>query len=187
MRKFRLLVLSAVTSMFAAFGVVAPAEAAVDYFLEVNGVPGESQDAKQAKSIDVLEYSWGASVSPDKKGPRLGDLVIKHRVDLASPPLFQRLVTGATIPRAELIARKAGASQFIFLRFCFQNVQVSSIQQSGALGDDAPTEEVSFSYGAVSEQYIQQDNTGNIGQTVFAGWNATQGALIQTYPLNCGN
>ena len=186
MRRFRLLVLSAVASVFAAFGVVAPAEAAVDYFLEVNGVPGESQDAKMAKAIDVLSYSWSASQSADKKsGPRLGDLVITHRVDLASPPLFQRLVTNSTIPSAELIARKAGEDQFIFLRFCFQNVQVTSIQQ--AAGDEAPTEKVSFAYAAVSEQYTQQDNTGGIGQTVFAGWNATQGALIQTYPASCGN
>ena len=187
MRRFRLLILSAVASVFAAFGVVAPAEAAVDYFLEVNGVPGESQDAKLAKAIDVLSYSWGASQSTDKKsGPRLGDLVITHRVDLASPPLFQRLATNTTIPSAELIARKAGEDQFIFLRFCFQNVQVTSIQQSGKSGDDVPTEQVSFSYGAVSEQYTQQDNTGGIGTTVVAGWNATQGALIQTYPANCG-
>ena len=185
MRRFRLLISGAVVSVFAAFGVVAPAEAAVDYFLEVNGVPGESQDAKLAKAIDVKDYSWGASQSADKKGPRLGDLVITHNVDLASPPLFQRLVTGATIPSAELIARKAGENQFIFLRFCFQNVQVTSIQQ--AAGDEAPTEKVSFAYAAVSEQYTQQDNTGGIGQTVFAGWNATQGALIQTYPASCGN
>ena len=185
MRRFRLLVLSAVASVFAAFGVVAPAEAAVDYFLEVSGVPGESQDAKLAKAIDVRDYSWGASQSAEKKGPRLGDLVISHNVDLASPPLFQRLVTGATIPSAELIARKAGENQFIFLRFCFQNVQVTSIQQ--AAGDETPTEDVSFAYAAVSEQYTQQDNTGGIGQTVFAGWNATQGALIQTYPANCGS
>jgi type VI secretion system secreted protein Hcp len=188
LRRFRLLVLSAVASVFAAFGVVAPAEAAVDYFLEVNGVPGESQDAKMAKAIDVLSYSWGASQNADKKsGPRLGDLVITHNVDLASPPLFQRLVTGTTIPSAELIARKAGENQFIFLRFCFENVQVTSIQQSGKTTDDVPTEQVSFGYAAVSEQYTQQSNTGGIGNTVFAGWNATQGALIQTYPASCGN
>jgi len=187
LRRFRLLISGAVVSVFAAFGVVAPAEGAVDYFLEVNGVPGESQDAKMAKAIDVLSYSWGASQSPDKKsGPRLGDLVITHNVDLASPPLFQRLVTGATIPSAELIARKAGENPFIFLRFCFENVQVTSIQQSGKTTDDVPTEQVSFGYAAVSEQYNRQDNTGGIGQTVFAGWNATQGALIQTYPLSCG-
>ena len=185
MRRLRLLITGAVVSVFAAFGIVAPAEAAVDYFLEVSGVPGESQDAKMAKSIDVQDYSWGASQSADKKGPRLGDLVITHNVDLASPPLFQRLVTGATIPSAELIGRKSGENQFIFLRFCFENVQVTSIQQ--AAGDEAPSEHVSFAYAAVSEQYTQQSNTGGIGNTVFAGWNATQGALIQTYPANCGS
>ena len=185
MRRFRLLVLSAVASVFAALGVVAPAEAAVDYFLEVSGVPGESLDAKQAKSIDVRSWSWGAS--NDKKAIRLSDFHFTHNVDVASPPLFQRLVTGTTIPSAELIGRKAGENQFIFLRLCFENVQVSSIQQAGNSGADVPRESVSFSYGSLSEQYTQQSNTGGIGNTVFAGWNATQGALILTYPANCGS
>lgn len=183
MRRLRLLILSVVASVFAAFGVVAPAEAAVDYFLEVNGVPGESQDAKMPDAIDVLSYSWGASAEKNKS-PRLNDLSIEHLVDVASPPLFQRLVTGTTIPSAELIARKAGESQFIFLRFCFQDVRVTSVQQKGS--DDVPIEQVSFSYGAVSEQYTQQSATGGAGNTVFAGWNATAGALIQTYPASCG-
>jgi type VI secretion system secreted protein Hcp len=172
-----------VASVFAAFGVVAPAEAAVDYFLEVQGVPGESQDAGLSNAIDLQSYSWGASAEKSKP-PRLNELSIEHLVDAASPALFQRLVTGTTIPSAELIARKAGETPFTFLRFCFQDVRVTSVQQKGA--EDVPIEQVSFSYGAVSEQYTQQSATGGAGNTVFAGWNATQGALIQTYPASCG-
>ncbi len=174
-------------SIFAALGVVATAEAAEDYFLEVNGVPGESQDAKQAKSIDIESFSWGASATTEKKGGgvSLHDLSVTKRVDLASPALFQRLVQGTTIPSVELIARKAGEFQFIYLRYCLQDVQVTSQQQAGHGGDTA-TENVTFRYGSFSQQYTSQNSDGKSGQTVFAGWNATTGDLIATYPNPCG-
>jgi type VI secretion system secreted protein Hcp len=176
-------------SIFAALGVVAPAEAAVDYFLEVNGVPGESHDSKFAKSIDVQAYSWGASANSEKKGNKvnLQDLSVSKRVDVASPALFQRLVQGTTIPSVELVARKAGESQLVFLRYCLQDVHVTSIQHSGAAGgSDSVDENVSFAYAAVSQQYTPQDAKGSGGPSVFAGWNATTGDLIATYPDPCG-
>ena len=175
-------------SIFAALGVVAPAEAAVDYFLEVNGVPGESQDAKFAKSIDVFSYSWGASANSEKKGNRvnLSDLNVAKRVDVSSPALFQRLVQGTTIPSVELIGRKAGETQQVFLRYCLQDVHVTSVQQSGSGGEDFAQENVSFAYGTFSQQYTPQDAKGSGGPSVFAGWNATTGELIATYPNPCG-
>lgn len=186
MRRMRLLAVSVIASVFAALGAVAPAEAAVDYFLEVDGVAGESRDAKEAKAIDVLSYSWGAVGGGDKKTPRLQDLNFTHRVDAASPVLFQRLVQGTVIPSAELIGRKAGDTPIIFLRWCFQDVQVSSISQAGNSQADAPNESVSLAYGSASQQYTRQNADGSAGGTVFAGWNATQGALITTYPNPCG-
>jgi type VI secretion system secreted protein Hcp len=193
MRRPRLLVRGAILSVFAAFGVVAPAEGA-DYFLEINGIPGESQDAKQAKSVDVLSYSWGVSRPPATSStggaggkPTLKELTIHKRVDVASPLLFRRLAAGQTISSMELIGRKSGASPLIFLRYCFQNVQVTSIQQSDATGaGPAPEEDVTFFYVAVSEQYTRQNPDGSIGQTVFAGWNSNTGVLISTYPTTCG-
>jgi len=188
LRRIRLLVTSAVVSIFAALGVVAPAEAAVDYFLEVNGVPGESHDSKFAKSIDVEAYSWGASARSEKKGNavNLQDLSVSKKVDVASPALFQRLVQGTTIPSAELIARKAGESQLVFLRYCFQDVRVTSISHSGSGGEDSSQENVTFGYAAVSQQYTPQDAKGGGLPSVFAGWNSTTGDLIATYPDPCG-
>ena len=170
-------------SIFAALGVVAPAEAAVDYFLEVNGVTGESQDAKQAKSIDVQSVSWGASAA-DKK-VNLQNLSVTKFVDLASPQLFQRMVQGTNISSAEVIARKAGETPLIYLRYCLQDVRVASIQQASS-GGDASTENVTFSYGSFSMQYTSQTSDGKAGQTLFAGWNSTTGQLIDPYPNPCG-
>jgi type VI secretion system secreted protein Hcp len=186
--RFRLLVTSAVVSVFAALGVVAPAEAAVDYFLEIEGIPGESRDAKEGKSIDVLSYSWSASAAnADKKSTsQFGGFTIAKLVDVASPPLFQHVMSGETIPDMELIGRKAGENQLTFLRLCFQDVRVSSIQQGDSRGSESPTESVSFSYGSQSQQYTMQSPTGGAGSSIFAGWNASTGQLISSYPPSCG-
>ena len=37
--------------------------AAVDYFLKLEGVEGESPDEKHQKEIDVQSWSWGATNS----------------------------------------------------------------------------------------------------------------------------
>lgn len=168
------------------FVVVPSAQAAVDYFLEVDGVPGESQDAQHANSIDVLSYSWGAAGGGGRGRPQLQDLQIVKNVDVASPLLFQRLVQGANIPSMELLGRRTGVSSQDFLRYCFQGVRVSSTQQADSRGSAAPTESVSFSYSAVSQQYAPQRPNGSLGASVFAGWNAVNNQLIATYPNPCG-
>src|SRR5688500_9491291 len=111
MRRTRLIVLS----VFAALGVVAPTAEGADYFLEINGIPGETLDARQANSADVLAYSWGATRPAPTGGtggetgrPAMKELTVTKRVDVASPQLFKRLVAGPTIPSMELIGRKPG-------------------------------------------------------------------------------
>jgi type VI protein secretion system component Hcp len=95
-------------------------------------------------------------------------------------------VQGTTIPSVELIGRKAGESQLVFLRYCLQDVRVTSIQQSGSSGEDFSQENVSFGYAAFSQQYTPQDAKGGGLPSVFAGWNSTTGDLIATYPDPCG-
>ncbi len=34
---------------------------AVDYFLKIDGIPGESKDHKHKDEIDILSWSWGES------------------------------------------------------------------------------------------------------------------------------
>lgn len=183
MRRLRLVATGVVLSLAATLGAASPA--AADLFLEVQGVPGESQDEQQPNSIDIRSYSWGASGGGGAR-PALQELAVVKNVDIASPLLFQRLVTGAQIPSVELIARTPGANPFVYLRLCFQDVGVSSIKQNAGASDNVSTENATFSYAAVSQQYSAQSPDGGIGQTVFAGWNATTGTLIQTYPASCG-
>ena len=146
-------------SIFAALGVVAPAEAAVDYFLEVNGVPGESHDSKFAKSIDVQSYTWGASANNEKKGNKvnLSDLNVSKNVDVGVPALLLPGRARHVDPALGLVwwRRRRGRERLV--RLC------------GGVAAVTP-----------------QDAKGSGGPSVFAGWNATTGDLIATYPDPCG-
>ena len=46
--------------------------AAFDYFLKLDGIPGESTDAKHKGEIDVLSWSWGESpeIAPTPEAAR---------------------------------------------------------------------------------------------------------------------
>jgi type VI protein secretion system component Hcp len=181
--RLRPLVTGAFTSIFAALAIAVPAQG-TDYFLEINNIPGESQDAKLPKSVEIESYVWGVSRASGAQ-PALGDFTVAKRVDVTSPVLFKRLLQGQAIASMELLGRKAGQTE-VFLKYCFQNVFVRSIKHSGSDGDDATHEDVTFAYTSVTESYTRQSSEGGLSSTVFAGWNATNATLIQNYPGGCG-
>jgi type VI secretion system secreted protein Hcp len=184
LRRLRLLATTAAASILAVLGVAPSAEAQVDYFLEINGIPGESQDSKHLKTVEVESWSWGATRAPSESRPTLQAFNVAKEVDLASPPLYQRMASREVIPSMELIARRAGGKQMAYLHYCFQTVLVSSIQTSASSSE--PNESVSFEYDTFTERYAPLRADGSLGPSVFSGWNATTGDLMTTYPNPCG-
>ncbi|MGH3042713.1 MAG: Hcp family type VI secretion system effector, partial [Gaiellaceae bacterium] len=82
-----------------------PGEMAVDYFLKVDGIPGESADSKHKGEIDVLAFSWGVSQSgspvPGGGGGAgkadFEDLLVVARTSKASPLLWEACASGKHI------------------------------------------------------------------------------------------
>ena len=89
--------------------------ALVDYFLKIDGCPGESMDAKHKDEIHILSFSFGASQSGTMAfgggggagKVQMQDFHFMMNVNKASPVLFQKCATGEHIPKATLTARKA--------------------------------------------------------------------------------
>jgi type VI secretion system secreted protein Hcp len=75
---------------------------AVDIFLKINGVDGESGDDKHKKEIDVLAWSWGLSNSGSAHvggGAGSGkvnvqDLSVTKWVDASTPKLVLACCNG---------------------------------------------------------------------------------------------
>jgi type VI secretion system secreted protein Hcp len=144
---------------------------AVDYFLKLSGIDGESLDSKHKGEIEVLSWSWGVSqTSTHAAGAGGGagkvsfnDFSIVKLVDTASPQLMQACCSGRHIAEANFTARKAGEQQMEFLKIKLTDVLISSAQPGGSSGDQMPMEQVSFSFSDSMITAYQQDPKGGVG------------------------
>src|SRR5450759_953032 len=128
---------------------------AVDYFLKLDGIPGESQDHKHKDEIDILSWSWGESQSGTMSSGGGGgagkvnmqDFHFVMKVNKSTPKLILACASGDHIKKAILTCRKAGKDQQPFLTYTFTDVLVSSYQTGGSSsGDEIPMEQVSLNY-----------------------------------------
>jgi type VI secretion system secreted protein Hcp len=152
--------------------------AAVDYFLKIDGIAGESTDAKHKGEIELQSFSWGEVQAGAGAGRGTGggagkvtmqDLHFATRVSKASPQLLLACASGKHIKVATLVARKAGKGQQEFLVYKFSDVLVSSYQTGGAEGE-VPTDQISFNFGRIEVEYLAQKPDGSLDAAAKAGW-----------------
>lgn len=157
---------------------------AFDAFLKVQDIPGESTDDKHADWIEILSYSTGvsqpASASASSGGGATSeradfqDFSIVKAMDKASPKLALACAKGTHIPEVTLELCRAGGDKLKYMEYKMTNCIVSSVQPGGSSqGDETlPLEEVSFNYGKIEWNYIQQKRAdGSGGGNVAAHWN----------------
>src|SRR5215510_127021 len=128
---------------------------AVDMFLKIDGIPGESTDANHKDEIDILAYTWGESqpAAPSASGSgalptgkvTMQDFHFVMRVNKASPKLFLSCANGARIKNAFLTVRRSGANPVEFLKWTLTDVTVASYQTAnGVPSGEIPTDQVSL-------------------------------------------
>lgn len=143
---------------------------AVDIFLNIQGIQGESKDDKHKNEIELLSWSWGATQAGSAaRGGGMGsgkvemqDLTFTKNIDKSTPKLILFCAKGEHIPKAALVMRKAGGDQKEYLKINLDDVLISSFQTSGANGGDTPVESVSINFGKISFEYFEQDNKGTM-------------------------
>jgi type VI secretion system secreted protein Hcp len=157
--------------------------AAVDYFLKIDGCPGESMDAKHKDEIHILSFSFGATQSGTfafgggggAGKVHMQDFHFMMNVNKASPILFQKCATGEHIKNAVLIARKAGKDQQDYYKVTFEDVLVSSYQASGdANANSLPTDSISLNFATIKKEYKLQNADGTLGATHKGGYDLKQ-------------
>ena len=153
--------------------------AQVDYFLDIEGVPGESLDAKHKDEIDVESWSWGATQVVGTIGGGGGsagrvsiqDFNFVARTSKASPLLFLSCASGKHLETAVLTARKSGGQQVEFLTLTLTDVLVSSYQTAGSeTADTVPMDQVSLNFTKIKFEYKVQNPDGTLGAPISAGW-----------------
>jgi type VI secretion system secreted protein Hcp len=158
---------------------------ALEAFLKIEGIPGESRKQGHADEIDILSFSFGAS-NPTTVGKGTGagasqvsisSFNIMKSTDLSSTALFLRCAKGEHIPTALVTLRKAGGTNPLeYLQYKFTKVYVDNIQWSAASGgDDMPTESLSLAFEKVEIVYSSQADDGTAKKTVGSGWDIPSG------------
>jgi type VI secretion system secreted protein Hcp len=171
--------------------------AAVDYFLKIDGIKGESQDKNHKDEIDVTSFSWGmAQQGTASKGGGMGagkiavtDMRIVKEVDAASPKLFDACFTGKHIPTAQITCRKAGGSAIEYWIVKFTDLLISSVHQrppelvgrpdTGAGESKAgllPEEVITINYSAYEASYKGQQADGTASGAVTSKGNVKTNA-----------
>jgi type VI secretion system secreted protein Hcp len=155
---------------------------AVDMFLKIATVDGESRDSKHSKEIDVLAWSWGMSNSGSAHvggGAGAGkvnvqDISVTKYVDSASPKLMKACADGSHFDEATLTVRKAGGTPVEYIKIKMSEVFVTSLSTGGSGGEDRLTENLSLNFAKVNVDYTPQDAKGAAGTAIPFGWNIAE-------------
>lgn len=151
---------------------------AVDMFLKLATVNGESTDSKHAEEIDLLSWSFAAhqtGTSNTGGGSGAGrvsiqDLTLTKKVDKASPILFALCCSGQHLESGALTVRKAGGDALEYLIVKMEHVLITGVQTTGSDGQDQIVEQVTLNFKRVAFVYTPQKDDGSGGPTVSGGW-----------------
>jgi type VI secretion system secreted protein Hcp len=153
--------------------------AAVDFFLKIDGIPGEATDSKHKNEIDLLSWSWGQTNSGSHGSGGGGgagkvsmqDFSFTMRINKASPKLFLACATGQHIKSALLTCRKAGKDQQEYLKIKFSDLLISSYQTGGSEGNVVPIDQIAFNFAKIEKTYSPQKSDGTLDSPVVHHFN----------------
>jgi type VI secretion system secreted protein Hcp len=157
---------------------------AVDMFMKLGDVEGESVGGDHVKEIDVLSWSWGMSQSGTTHiatGGGAGkvnvqDLSFTKWVDSATHRLIQACCKGDHFPEAKLTVRKAGGTPVEYFKVTMTDVIISSISSGGSGGEDRLTENVTLNFGKFKVEYTPQEAAGGGGAVKEAKFDIAKNA-----------
>ena len=155
---------------------------AVDAFMKIDDLVGDSQDDKHAKEIEVLSWSWGMSqLGSTHSGHGSGsgkvsvqDLSFVKRIDASSPNLIKMCCSGKHFKEGYLTVRKAGGKTPVeYLKIKLEEMIVSNYSTGGSgEGGEIIHENITLNFAKFAVTYTPQDKTG-----------AAMGAINVTYDI----
>lgn len=154
---------------------------AVDMFMKIEGIDGESSDEKHEKWIELVSYNHGVaqptsgvSATGGRTGGRADfqDFSVVKRIDAASCDLNVYCASGKHIPKIEVELCLATGEKHTFMKYTLEDVIVSSVTPGGSTeGETKPLETVNLAYGKITWAYTPIDHTGAAGAATERTWN----------------
>jgi type VI secretion system secreted protein Hcp len=154
---------------------------AIDAYLQIDGIKGESTDSAHQGWIELASAHWGVTQPRSSSVSTAGGHTAGHcehrtlsvckLADLASPVLMQYCAMGKTIPKARLEFMRADGDgkRVKYYQVELENVMLSHMDQvmrDGAVLQD----EIGLCFSKVKWSYTQQKIAGGAGGSTTGGW-----------------
>ncbi|AIY42079.1 Putative cytoplasmic protein USSDB7A [Collimonas arenae] len=162
---------------------------AIDVYLQINGIKGESTDSAHKDWIECKSVQWEV-LQPKSATASTGgghtaercehkDIVITKIADLATPLLLQNCSSGKTIDSAkfEFLRADGKGDRIKYFEIELSNVLISDVTPSVAEGD-VLGESVSLKYSKVKWKYTQQKIGGGSGGNTSGGWDLSVNKVV---------
>jgi type VI secretion system secreted protein Hcp len=151
---------------------------AVDMFLKLDGIKGESKDHKHSGEIHIESFSWGLSQTGAHGtggGGGAGkvavhDISVTKYVDKSSASLMLHCASGKHIGNGLITVRKAGDKPLEYLKIKLADILVSGVQHAGHGGGDLLTENLTLNFAKFWLEYQEQKADGSGTPAGEMGW-----------------
>jgi type VI secretion system secreted protein Hcp len=154
---------------------------AIDVYLQIDGITGESADDTHKGWIECQSVNWGVSQPKSATASTSGghtaercehqDIVLTKLADLSSPILAQNCASGKTIPSAKLEFMRADAQgqRVKYFEINLTNVLIGAVSPAVEEGDILG-ETVALKFSKILWKYTQQKIGGGAGGNTAGGW-----------------
>jgi len=154
---------------------------AIEYFLKLDGIQGESVSSKHTNEIELFSWSFGAHNATSITGSGLSagkvsfsDISISKPVDKSSAKLLELCCTGKHIATGTLACSKSTGDKNPgdYLTIKLKEIHIASFQTGGSSGDSVGSESISLAFIEFEYDYKVQGKDGNLTAAGTAKYDA---------------
>lgn len=157
---------------------------AIDVYLQLDGIKGESSDMAHQGWIECSWVDWAVtqprSASTSSSGGHtaerceLSSVAIRKLADLSSPLLLQCCAMGKTIPRAKLEFFRADGrgARVKYFEMELHSVLVGDVAPEASEGSIL-SEHIGLKFAKAQWRYMKQNVSGGPGGLTVGGWDAS--------------
>ncbi len=165
--------------------VTGSAQSLYQIFLQMDGLPGSSTDAKHKDWCDVISFQIGdtnmtltsGSTGQSVGRPRFSNMTLTKQIDKTTPQLAVRCANGQRFSKVVLACARPGPQSFDFYTVTLTNAVVTGDRVVGDVNSTlpVPVESVAFSYEKIKWEFVEQKANGSAGNTFTGEWDVKGG------------
>jgi type VI secretion system secreted protein Hcp len=161
---------------------------AIDAYLLIDGIKGESQDDGHKNWIELLSLDFGvdqprsatASTGGGHTAERaeVDDILVSKLADLSTPVLLQYCAMGKTIPKAKIeVLRADGNGKPVkYFEMNLENVLIGMVKP-GLRQGGIMKENITLKFSKVVWKYSKQMIGGGSGGSTMGGWDLAKNVV----------